>query len=253
VIIIYTLQFDNNEKQSSRPAFLDDAWVYYKKIIDKPVGANIPFDLLLSGNDKKSGAEIKEIVDLFGSLPPKRLGRQCMDLAVECDTAYLGIMGSMEDVRAAIPNVYQNEEGKLVEKTEEQLMKSEDLLLAILGDIKELGVVPLFLSRDPIFAYRVLLKYMTHDLTDDPPMSLLCKPYKNIHAINMLANLPGLGWERSEQLIYQFGSVAEFMMVAQECLQSDDFTRLEEIKINNRRLGKAARKIFEAEGIWALV
>jgi hypothetical protein len=138
-----------------------------------------------------------------------------------------------------------------VEKTEDQLSKSEDLLFATLGDIKSIGITPLFLSRDPIFSYRLLLKYATHDIMEDPPITLLTKPYKNCHAINLMSCLPGIGWERAEQLIDHFGSVFEFMAVAQGCIQSGDFTVLSEVKINNRKLGKSAEKIFEAEGIWS--
>lgn len=54
-----------------------------------------------------------------------------------------------------------------------------------------------------------------------------------------------------EALLGQFGSVAEFMMAAQECCESGDYTLLEETKINNRKLGKSAQKMFETEGIWA--
>ena len=234
-----------------RPDFLLDAWVYYKKIVSRPTKAELPFDVLLTGNGKKVGAEVKEIADLFGSLPPRgRLGRQCMDMAVTCDYAYLAIMGSQDDVRANMPKVYLDKNQDLVERTEDQLAKDEEMLLAILGDIKELGITPLFLSRDPIMAYRTLLKYMTHDITDEPPISLLTKPFKNMHAQNMLANLPGLGWERSTELIKQFGSVVGFMVMAQQCIESDNYLPLEEIQINGRRLGKNAHKIFEAEGIW---
>jgi len=234
-----------------RPDFLLDAWVYYKKIITRPEKAELLFDVLLTGNGKKVGAEVKEIHDLFGSLPPRgRLGRQCMDMAVTCDTAYLAIMGSQDDVIANLPKVYRDKNNDLLERTEEQLIKDEEMLLAILGDIKELGIVPLFLSRNPILAYRTLLKYMTHDITDEPPITLLTKPYKNMHAQNLLANLPGLGWERSTEIIKQFGSVTKFMMVAQQCLDTDNYLPIEEIKINGRRLGKNAHKIFETEGIW---
>jgi len=188
---------------------------------------------------------------LWASLPPKgRLGRQAMDLAITCDHAYIAILGSLDDVREAIPAIYMTPDGP-VEKTEDQLSKSEDLLLAILGDIKELGVTPIFLSRDPIFSYRALLKLMTHDIIDDPPISLLCKPLKNMAAINMLSNLSAVGWERADELISQFGSVHGFMTVAQACLDAGDFTVLEEIKINNRKLGKNAKKIFDADGIWS--
>ena len=248
---MFTLKYDTNESNSSRPEFLRMAWVYYKKHISTPQAANIPYDLLLEGNGVKVGAEIKEVADLWASLPPRgRLGRQAMDLAVTCDHAYVAILGSLDDVREAIPAIYMTPEGP-VEKTEDQLSKSEDLLLAILGDIKELGVTPIFLSRDPIFSYRALLKLMTHDIIDDPPISLLCKPLKNMAAINMLSNLPSIGWERAEALLGQFGSVAEFMMAAQECCESGDYTLLEETKINNRKLGKSAQKMFETEGIWA--
>lgn len=245
------LQYDSNETQSMRPDFLLDAWVYYKKAIARPVKAELQFDILMTGNGKKVGAEVKEVKDLFGSLPPRgRLGRQCMDMAVTCDYAYLAIMGSQDDVRANMPKVYLDKNQDLVERTEDQLAKDEEMLLAILGDIKELGVTPLFLSRDPIMAYRTLLKYMTHDITDEPPISLLTKPFKNMHAQNMLANLPGLGWERSTELIKQFGSVVGFMIMAQQCIEADNYLPLEEIQINGRRLGKNAHKIFETEGIW---
>jgi hypothetical protein len=173
-----------------------------------------------------------------------------MDMAVNCDYAYLAIFGSMEDVRDSIPNVYMTSDGP-VTKTEDQLMKAEEMLLIVLGDIKEIGVTPLFLSRDPIFAYRTLIQYMLHDITDSPPLNLLCKPYKNMHSINMLANLPSVGWERAESIIKQFGSVIEFMAFAQNCHDSGDYTQLEEIKINNRRLGKSAHRMFETEGIWS--
>ena len=207
--------------------------------------------MLLTGNEKRVGAEVKEIRDVFGSLPPRgRLGRQCMDIAVTCDYGYLAILGSMDDLRAAIPTVYMTQDGP-VQKSEDQIMKAEDILLTILGDVKELGINILFLSRDPIFAYRTLLKLMIHDITDDAPMTLLCKPYKGMHAINMMANLPGIGWERAEAILAQFGSVAEFMMVAQGCCESGDFTTLEDIKINSRKLGKSAQKMFETEGIWS--
>jgi len=248
---MYSLQYDTNEKQSARPDFLMDAWVYYRKQIAKPVEGNLLFDILLTGNGKTAGAEVKEIADVFGSLPPRgRLGRQCMDIAVTCDYGYLAILGSMDDLRAAIPTVYMTQDGP-VQKSEDQIMKAEDMLLAILGDIKSLGITPLFLSRDPIFAYRTLLKLMVHDIADDAPMTLLCKPYKDMHAINMMSNLPGIGWERAEAILAQFGSVAEFMMVAQGCCESGDFTTLEDIKINSRKLGKSAQKMFETEGIWS--
>lgn len=225
--------------------------MYYRKQISQPVGGNLLFDMLLTGNEKRVGAEVKEIGDVFGSLPPRgRLGRQMMDIAVTCDTGYLAILGSMDDLRAAIPTVYMTMDGP-VQKSEDQIMKAEDILLTILGDVKELGINILFLSRDPIFAYRALLKLMIHDITDDPPMTLLCKPYKDMHAINMMANLPGIGWERAEALLAQFGSVSGFMMVAQECIESGDFSLLEDIRINNRRLGKSATKMFETGGIWA--
>lgn len=234
-----------------RPDFLLDAWVYYKKAIARPVKAELQFDILMTGNEKKVGAEVKEINDLFGSLPPRgRLGRQCMDMAVTCDTAYLAIMGNQDDVMANMPKVYRDKNNDLLERTEEQLFKDEEMLLAILGDIKEIGVVPLFLSRNPILAYRTLLKYMTHDITDEPPISLLTKPFKNMHAQNMLANLPGLGWERSAEIIRQFGSVAEFMIVAKRCLDTNNFLPIEEIKINGRKLGKNAHKIYETDGVW---
>jgi len=72
-----------------------------------------------------------------------------------------------------------------------------------------------------------------------------------MHAVNMLANLPGIGWERAEEIIKQFGSVTAFMIEAQQCLESDDFTKIEEITINGRRLGKNARKIFDVQGVWS--
>lgn len=247
---MFTLQYDTNENQSARPDFLNDAWVYYRKQITKPVASNLLFDVLLTGNNKSSGAEVKEVGDLFGSLPPRgRLGRQCMDIAVICDTGYLAILGSMDDLRAAIPRVYMTENGPM-QKTEDQIMKAEDILLTILGDIKELGITPLFLSRDPIFAYRTLLKLMVHDLIDDPPMTLLCKPYKGMHAINMMSNLPGIGWERAEAILGQFGSVAAFIITAQGCCESGDYTVLEELKVNGRKLGKSAHAMFETDGIW---
>ena len=70
---MFSLFFDNNEKQGKRPDFLDEAWTYYKKRIAKPEPANIDFDLLLVDNEtgKKVGAEIKERDDLYGSLPPR--------------------------------------------------------------------------------------------------------------------------------------------------------------------------------------
>jgi hypothetical protein len=245
------LKYDTNEQNSSRPEFLHEAYVYFKKYISPPQAANLSYDLLLEGNGIKIGVEVKEVADLWASLPPKgRLGRQCMDIAVTCDYGYLAILGSLDDVREAIPAIYMTPEGP-IEKTEDQLSKSEDLLMAILGDIRSLGVTPIFLSRDPIFSYRTLLKYCIHDIIDDPPMSLLCRPYKNMHAINLLSNLPGIGWERAEKLIDHFGSVFEFMAVAQSCVQSGDFTTLSEIKINNRKLGKSAEKIFDVDGIWS--
>lgn len=247
---MFTLKYDTNETNSSRPEFLYMAWVYYKKYISPPQATNLPFDLLLEGNNLKIGVEVKEVADLWASLPPRgHLGLQVMSLAVECNHAYIAVLGSLDDIREAIPAIYMTVDGP-VEKTEDQLSKSEDLLLAILGDIKELGVTPIFLSRDPIFAYRTLLKYCIHDIIDDPPVSLLCKPLKNMHSINMLSNLSAIGWERADELITQFGSVHEFMVVAQSCLDSGDFTVLEEIKINNRKLGKNARKIFDIEGVW---
>jgi hypothetical protein len=234
-----------------RPDFLLDAWVYYKKAIARPVKAELQFDILMTGNRKKVGAEVKEVKDLFGSLPPRgRLGRQCMDMAVTCDYAYLAIMGSQDDVRTNMPKVYLDKNHDLVERTEDQLAKDEEMLLAILGDIKELGVTPLFLSRDPIMAYRTLLKYMTHDITDEPPISLLTKPFKNMYSINLLSTLPGIGWERANEIVIQFGSVFNFMHIAQQCLNQNDFTKLENIKINNRKLGKSVHKMFDIDGVW---
>lgn len=234
-----------------RPDFLIDAWAYYKKAIARPVKAELQFDILMTGNGKKVGAEVKEINDLFGSLPPRgRLGRQCMDMAVTCDTAYLAIMGNQDDVIANMPKVYRDKNNDLLERTEEQLFKDEEMLLAILGDIKEIGVVPLFLSRNPILAYRTLLKYMTHDITDEPPISLLTKPFKNMYSINLLSTLPGIGWERANDIVMQFGSVLNFMQVAQQCLDQNNFTSLENIKINNRKLGKSIHKIFDVDGVW---
>jgi hypothetical protein len=227
--------------------------MYFKKHISPPQAANLPYDLLLEGNGVKIGVEVKEVEDLWASLPPRgHLGRQAMSLAVECNYAYVAVLGSLDDVREAIPAIYMTVDGP-VEKTEDQLSKSEDLLMAILGDIRSLGVTPIFLSRDPIFSYRTLLKYCIHDILDDPPISLLCKPLKNMSAINMLSNLPSIGWERADELISQFGSVHGFMTVAQACLDSGDFTRLEDIKINNRKLGKNAKKIFDADGIWSKI
>lgn len=247
------LQYDSNETQSSRPDFLMDAWVYYKKQISVPQKAELLFDVLLTGNEKRVGAEVKEVNDLWASLPPRgRLGRQCMDIAVTCDHGYLAIMGSQDSVLAAVPKVYRDKNNDIIERTEDQLSKDEDMLLAILGDIKELGITPLFLSKNPIMAYRTLLKYMTHDITDDPPVTVLTKPYKNMHALNVLSNLPGFGWERSEEIIKQFGSVMNFMIIAQQCLDADEYSRLEDIKINNRKLGKNARKIFQVENLWEL-
>jgi len=43
-----------------------------------------------------------------------------------------------------------------------------------------------------------------------------------------------------------------FMIIAQQCLDADEYSRLEDIKINNRKLGKNARKIFQVENLWEL-
>jgi ERCC4-type nuclease len=172
-----------------------------------------------------------------------------MDLAIECDYAYLAIFGSLDDLRGEIPKFLQTKDG-IKYKNEGQLMNDEAIMLRVLGSIKSLGVIPLFLSKDPIMAYRTLLKMMVSDLTDEPPINLLTKPAKDMHGIDLLSDLPGIGWERAVELIKQFGSAIEFMNVAQMCQLSGDFAQLEEIKINGRKFGKAAHKIFEVEGIW---
>lgn len=243
--------YDSNEKISSRPEFLIDAWASYKKVISRPVEAELLFDVLLTGNEKQVGAEVKLVDDLYGSLPPRgRLGRQCMDIAVNCDYGYLAIFGSQDEVRASAPTIYRDANNDIIERTEDQMIKEEELFLAIIGDIKELGVIPLFLSRDPYYAYKTLLKYMVHDITDEPPITMMTKPYRNMHAINLLANMPGIGWERADELIKQCGSVFNFMAIAQGCINSGDYTPIENIKINNRKLGKNAHKIFIADGLW---
>lgn len=207
------------------------------------------FDLLLTGNGKKAGAEIKMPEDFWGSLR-ERLRRQCMDIAVTCDYGYLAIMGSEDDLRAAIPKYVQTREDGLVQKTEDRISLDEDMMLSVLGDIKQIGITTVFLSKNPIFAFRTLLTYMLHDIIDEPPLQLITKPIPNMHAINVMCNLPGVGWERADALLKQFGSVTEFMMVAQACQDSGDFSKLENLKINNRKFGKSAHKMFEVEGIW---
>lgn len=59
------------------------------------------------------------------------LGRQCMDIAVTCDHGYLAIMGSQDSVLAAVPKVYRDKDNDIIERTEDQLSKDEDMLLAI--------------------------------------------------------------------------------------------------------------------------
>ena len=53
---MFSLFFDNNEKQGKRPDFLDEAWTYYKKRINKPEPANLDFDLMLV--DEESGKQV---------------------------------------------------------------------------------------------------------------------------------------------------------------------------------------------------
>lgn len=70
---MFTLQFDTNEKQSNRPDFLMDAWVYYRKQIAKPIEGNLLFDIMLTGNNKSVGAGKKEVAAylvLFPQRPP---------------------------------------------------------------------------------------------------------------------------------------------------------------------------------------
>ena len=251
---MFLLEYDQNEKQSDRVGFLQDVCrSFYKNKIQPPMGADLPVDLKLSTGMPDSKivlAEIKEIPDFFSSLPPRgRLGKQCMDMALEADYAYLAILGSQDDLREAIPRFSKTKEGTRW-KNDYNIMQDEEIMLRILGDIKEIGITPLFLSRDPIFAFRTLIKYMIHDLIDEPPISLMTKPFKNSHGINMLSNLPGVGWERAAEIINQFGSVTAFMVLAQQCQDADNYTELEEIKINNRKLGKNAKKIFDVEGVW---
>jgi len=47
-----------NEKQGKRPDFLDEAWTYYKKRINKPEPANLDFDLMLV--DEESGNRLEQ-------------------------------------------------------------------------------------------------------------------------------------------------------------------------------------------------
>jgi ERCC4-type nuclease len=71
-----------------------------------------------------------------------------------------------------------------------------------------------------------------------------------MHAINVLCNLPGIGWERAEAILKTYGSVSEFLQEAQVCLDSGNLSTLENIKINGRRFGKSAHKMFQVDGIW---
>ena len=252
---MFLLEYDANEKASPRVEILRDVCkAFYKNKILPPLEADLPVDLKLSTgetNSKVVMAEIKELPDFFASLPPKgRLGKQCMDMALGADYAYLAIIGSEDELREEIPRFTKTKEGTRW-KNDYNIMQDEEIMLRILGDIKEIGITPLFLSKNPMFAFRTLLKYMTHDIIDEPPISVLTKPFKNMHAVNMLSNLPGIGWERAEEIIKQFGSVTAFMIEAQQCLESDDFTKIEEITINGRRLGKNARKIFDVQGVWS--
>lgn len=252
---MYSLFFDNNEKQGKRPAFLDEAWTYYKKRINKPEPANIDFDLLLVDEEtgKRIGVEVKERDDLYGSLPPRgRLGRQCMDISLQCDYGYLCILSGLSDVIEHIPPYYKTEDGELVEKPEERMKLDENMIYAVLGDIKSLGILPLFMSNNPIDSFRLLLNYMVHDIMSDPPITLCSKPRKNMHAINVLCNLPGIGWERAEAILEIYGSVSEFLQEAQLCLDSGNLGPLENIKINGRRFGKSAHKMFQVDGIWGI-
>ena len=252
---MFSLFFDNNEKQGKRPDFLDEAWTYYKKRINKPEPANLDFDLMLVDEEsgKQVGAEIKELDDFWGSLPPRgRLGRQCMDIALKCDYGYLSILGSLSELIESIPPYYKTDEGNIIEKPEERMTLDENMVYAVLGDIKSLGVLPVFLSRNPIDSFRLLINYMIHDIISDPPITLCSKPRKNMHAINVLCNLPGVGWERAEAILESYGSVSEFLQEAQVCLDSGNLGPLENLKINDRRFGKSAHKMFQVDGIWGI-
>jgi len=248
---MFLLEYDSNEKQSSRVAILRDVCKAYFKNKISVSEADISVDLKLSSDSKIVMAELKQLDDVFGSLPPRgRLGKQCMDMAIEADYAYLAILGSEDELREAMPRFSSTREG-IRWKNDFRLMHDEDILLHILGEIKSLGIDIQFLSRNPFLAFRTLLKFMISDIVDDPPISLMTKPHRGMHAVNMLSNLPGVGWERASEIIKQFGSVTAFMIEAQQCCEADDFTKLEEITINGRKLGKSARKIFDVEGVWS--
>jgi hypothetical protein len=245
------LYVDSNETQSeSRMMALDMALTYYKKVIDPYEEAELICDLKLEHNDQIAMAEIKEIADVWGSLPPRgRLGRQAMDMALNSSYAYVGIIGSEDEMLEAAPE-FLTKGGNLVLKDDYQDMKNEEIVLRILGAIKSVGVTPLFLSHNPILAYKTLIKYMIKDLTEEPPLALITKPIKNYHAVNLLCNLPGIGWERAEEILKTYGCAYNFLHHAQKCQREDSYGPLESLTINGRKLGKNARKIYEVDQVW---
>jgi hypothetical protein len=174
-----------------------------------------------------------------------------MDIALKCDYGYLSILGSLSELIESIPPYYKTDEGNIIEKPEERMTLDENMVYAVLGDIKSLGVLPVFLSRNPIDSFRLLINYMIHDVISDPPITLCSKPRKNMHAINVLCNLPGIGWERAEAILEQYGSV-RVLTGAQVCLDSGNLGPLENLKINDRRFGKSAHKMFQVDGIWGI-